>query len=187
MKGEDDRRIRKTKSALKQAFISLLSRKDIKEISVRELTELADVNRGTFYLHYRDMYDLFATMEGEVLAEFEKFIRTYQSHPPLQISLLLNLFQYIGDNMQVFRAILKTGETKFLDQLIEICRPPDGNEFQRIYKNWKPEHYHYNYDFISHGCVAMMRRWLEQGMPETPEYMARMAEQMIITCVENFR
>ena len=38
MKGEDDRRIRKTKSALKRAFINLLSQKDIKEISVRELT-----------------------------------------------------------------------------------------------------------------------------------------------------
>jgi AcrR family transcriptional regulator len=187
MRGEDDRRIRKTKSALKQAFISLLSQKDIKEISVRELTELADVNRGTFYLHYRDVYDFFTGIEGEVLTEFEKFIHTYQEHPTLQLSLLLKLFQYIADNVLVFRAIIKTGESKYLDRLIEICRPPDKDEFQRIYKHWAPEHYHYNYDFIAHGCVAMLRRWLEQGMPETPEYMAQLAEGMIITCVGNFR
>jgi AcrR family transcriptional regulator len=187
MKGGDDRRIRKTKSALKQAFIDLLSQKDIKEISVRELTELADVNRGTFYLHYRDVYDFFRHIEGDVLTEFEKFIQTYQNHPPQQLSLLLNLFQYIAENVQVFQAILKTGETKFLDRLIRICRPPDTGEFQRIYENWRPEHYLYNYDFVAHGCVAMLRRWLEQGMPETPEYMAQLAERMIMVCVENFR
>jgi AcrR family transcriptional regulator len=187
MKGEDDRRIRKTKSALKRAFIDLLSWKDIKEISVRELTELADVNRGTFYLHYRDVYDFFTHIEEEVLVEFEKFIQTYQNHPPLQLSLLLSLFRYIAENIQVFQAILKTGETKFLDRLIGICRPPDEEEFQRLYKNWAPEHYRYNYDFVAHGCVAMLRRWLEQGMPETPEYMANLAEQMIITCQANFR
>ncbi|MDR3192942.1 MAG: TetR/AcrR family transcriptional regulator [Treponema sp.] len=187
MKGEDDRRIRKTRAALKQAFINLLSKKDIKEISVRELTEQADVNRGTFYLHYRDVYDFFTHIEGEVLAEFERFIQTYQNHPPLQLSLLLNLFQYIVENAQVFQAILKTGETKFLDRLIEICRPPDTAEFERLYENWTPEHYHYNYDFVAHGCVAMLRRWLKQGMPETPEYMAELAERMILSCVENFR
>ncbi|MDR0451308.1 MAG: TetR/AcrR family transcriptional regulator, partial [Treponema sp.] len=177
----------KTKSALKQAFISLLAQKSIKEISVRELTDLADINRGTFYLHYRDVYDFFTSIEGEVLAEFDRFIQTYQHHPPLQLSLLLNLFQYIADNVQVFQAILKNGETKFLDRLIGICRPLDEGEFQRLYEHWTPEHYSYNYDFIAHGCVAMLRRWLEQGMPETPEYMAHLAEQMIITCVKNFR
>jgi AcrR family transcriptional regulator len=188
MKGEDDRRIRKTKTALKQAFIELLTQKDIKDISVRELTDRADVNRGTFYLHYRDMYDFFQNIEGEVLAQFENFIQTYQSHPtPLQVSVLLNLFQYIADNVQVFRAILRTGETRFLDRLIEICRPKDKGEFRRFYKHWKPEHYQYNYDFIAYGAVAMMRHWLEQGMPETPEYMAHMAEQMILSSVENFR
>jgi AcrR family transcriptional regulator len=186
MKDEDDRRIRKTKSALKRAFINLLSKKDIKEISVRELTELADINRGTFYLHYQDVYDFFTHIEGEVLEEFEKFIQTYQDHPHLQLSLLLSLFQYIADNVLVFRAIIKTGETKFLDRLIGICRPPDKEEFQRLYKHWSPEHYNYNYDFIAHGCVAMMRRWLEQGMAETPEYMANLAEQMIISCEKNF-
>jgi AcrR family transcriptional regulator len=186
MRDGDDRRIRKTKAALKQAFISLLSQKDIKEISVRELTELADVNRGTFYLHYRDVYDFFSQIEGEVLMEFEKFIQTYQKHPPLQVSLLLGLFRYIAENIRVFQVILKTGGTKFLDRLIGICRPLDKAEFQRLYGNWASEHYLYNYDFIAHGCVAILRRWLEQGMIETPEYMAGLAERMIMACEKHF-
>ncbi len=54
-----DRRKRKTKALLRQTLTRLLLEKDLKDITISELTELADINRGTFYLHYRDIYDLF--------------------------------------------------------------------------------------------------------------------------------
>ena len=53
-----DRRVRKTRESLITALITLLEKKNINEISVRELSELADINRGTFYLHYKDPYDM---------------------------------------------------------------------------------------------------------------------------------
>ena len=53
-----DRRIRKTRKQLKDCLISLLKTKRIQDITVRELTEMADLNRGTFYLHYKDVFDL---------------------------------------------------------------------------------------------------------------------------------
>ena len=56
---ETDRRKRKTKALLRQTLTQLLMHKDLKDITISELTEMADVNRGTFYLHYRDIYDLF--------------------------------------------------------------------------------------------------------------------------------
>ena len=49
-----DRRVRKTKKQLRLALMELLAEKSAKSISVRELTERADINRGTFYIHYRD-------------------------------------------------------------------------------------------------------------------------------------
>ena len=53
-----DRRVRKTKKQLRLALMELLAEKSAKSISVRELTERADINRGTFYIHYRDVGDL---------------------------------------------------------------------------------------------------------------------------------
>lgn len=53
-----DRRVRKTKAQLLQSLMTLMQEKDIKDISVKELSDLADINRGTFYLHYRDVYDM---------------------------------------------------------------------------------------------------------------------------------
>ena len=59
---ENDRRTKRTKLLLKNAFTELLSMKTLNEISVKELCELADINRGTFCLHYQDIYDLLASI-----------------------------------------------------------------------------------------------------------------------------
>lgn len=58
-----DRRVRKTQSAIKKAFIQLLKQKDLDHITIHDITEAADINRGTFYLHYEDKYDLLEKME----------------------------------------------------------------------------------------------------------------------------
>ena len=53
-----DRRVRKTKRQLRLALMKLMAEKSVKDISVRELAAIADINRGTFYIHYKDVYDL---------------------------------------------------------------------------------------------------------------------------------
>ncbi len=53
-----DRRVRKTRRQLKECLTRLLKEKKIQDITVRELAEMADINRGTFYLHYKDVFDL---------------------------------------------------------------------------------------------------------------------------------
>ena len=61
-----DRRVRKTKRQLRQALMDLMSEKPSKSISVRELAERADINRGTFYIHYKDVSDLLQRLEDEM-------------------------------------------------------------------------------------------------------------------------
>lgn len=53
-----DRRVRKTRKQLRECLITLLKEKKVQDITVRELTDMADLNRGTFYLHYKDVFDL---------------------------------------------------------------------------------------------------------------------------------
>ena len=65
-----DRRVRKTRKQLRECLIALLKEKKVQDITVRELTDMADLNRGTFYLHYKDVCDLLEKTEAELLADF---------------------------------------------------------------------------------------------------------------------
>lgn len=53
-----DRRIQKTKDAIIKAFVELMAEKNFEQITINEIADRADVNRGTVYLHYVDKYDL---------------------------------------------------------------------------------------------------------------------------------
>ncbi|MBQ6456167.1 MAG: TetR family transcriptional regulator [Mogibacterium sp.] len=54
-----DRRTAKTQKAITNAFTALLAKKELDKITVREIAEIADINRATFYKHYLDVYDLY--------------------------------------------------------------------------------------------------------------------------------
>ena len=55
---KSDARVRYTQRVIKGAFLSLLREKPVNKITVKEVCELAELNRATFYAHYSDVYDL---------------------------------------------------------------------------------------------------------------------------------
>ena len=69
MAGKVDRRVRKTKSQLREGLARLMLQKSIKEITVKELVDEVDINRSTFYLHYTDIYQMLQQIEEDALEE----------------------------------------------------------------------------------------------------------------------
>lgn len=65
----EDRRIRQTKEKLRNALAELMKEKGFESIRIHDLTERADINRGTFYLHYKDKYDLLEQNENEIIQD----------------------------------------------------------------------------------------------------------------------
>lgn len=70
-----DRRVAKTKKAIKTAFAKLLSEKDINSITVKDVADCADINRKTFYNYYAGVYQVIDEIENDIIAEFDKTIR----------------------------------------------------------------------------------------------------------------
>lgn len=62
-----DLRIEKTKKSIINAFLQLRSQKTLAKITIKELSELAKINKATFYLHYHDIYDLSESLENEII------------------------------------------------------------------------------------------------------------------------
>jgi len=63
-----DRRVRKTEEQLVKGLTKLMKTKSIKNITVRELADEVDINRSTFYLHYKDIFDMVEKIENELAA-----------------------------------------------------------------------------------------------------------------------
>ncbi|PKK40717.1 hypothetical protein ABB02_00050 [Clostridiaceae bacterium JG1575] len=64
-----DLRKRKTRAAIRAAFLELIAEKNVARITVTELSERAAINKSTFYLHYRDLLDLLEELEEELILQ----------------------------------------------------------------------------------------------------------------------
>lgn len=69
-----DRRTRKTKKAIRHAFAELLSQKDINDITIRDIADLADINRKTFYNYYSGIYQIVDEIENDIVHAFESVL-----------------------------------------------------------------------------------------------------------------
>ena len=182
---KEDRRVRRTKKLLTQALTKLLQEKQVQDITVKELTDLADMNRGTFYLYYSDIFDmlekiedgLFEALDG-ILARHEEEAITSQTKP-----MLLDLFRFIQENREMCRVLLSAnGDMNFLHRLNEVMREKCKTAWLAMVKERKAESddaFDYHYSFVVFGCAGLIRAWVNRDCPESAERMAETADAMI--------
>ena len=119
MEAKTDRRIKRTRYLLVHALTSLMLKKSIKDITVKELCESVDINRGTFYLHYKDIYDMLEQTEQELLEQFEQVFKNYHPDhtPDFPYPLFVEIFQIIDQNSNLCCALLSpNGDISFLSR-----------------------------------------------------------------------
>ena len=120
-----DRRVRKTKRQLRLALMKLMAEKSVKDISVRELAAIADINRGTFYIHYKDVYDLLSSLEDELAEGLVVVCRRHNAKDSegKTYPYLMELYQYIEQNADLCHVLLgKNGDIAFTDRICHILR-----------------------------------------------------------------
>lgn len=181
--GQTDRRVRRTRTRLQQAMLELLQKKDARSITVRELTQRADVNRGTFYAHYKDVFDLLDQMEAEL---FERLSSLLSSYAPEDLQkgltpLLTDVFRFVRDDPVLRLAFLdeRTQDSFFrrLDQLIyQKCQ----EDWQGLFLPLEQQLWGCCLDFLVSGAVGLARGWMGRGFQEEPEQMAQLANRLIL-------
>ena len=178
---KEDRRVRRTKKMLTQALTQLLQEKQINEITVKELTDLADMNRGTFYLYYKDIFDMLEKIEDGLFEAFEEIVFLHEHDDVSQQTkpILLDLFRFIEDNQEMCRVLLSPhGDMNFLHRLNEVVR----EKCLQMWPNKEDKNdatFEYHYSFVVYGCVGVFRAWLNSECQEPAEKMAEMADAMI--------
>ena len=101
-----DRRVKKTEKALAETLSTLLVNKKIQAITIRELTETADVHRSTFYTHYKDIYDLYDQLESNFFRDLNEILSYDPAHSYEE--LYTRLIDYVYANTFLYRLLSST-------------------------------------------------------------------------------
>ena len=174
-----DRRIRKTKKQLKQGLAKLMIQKSINEISVKELVELVDINRSTFYLHYSDIYSLMEEVEGDVMEEIREIIKTHPMGVEDNTFLFMeDIFQVFEDNKDVCKALMgKNGDGNFIRKIEDIVKENAMKQLEILFPELKAD-LDYAFSFCMSGCMGIISHWLFNNGQEEPKHMSKLMFSM---------
>ena len=175
-----DRRVRKTRALLLQGLVKMMETHDIQDISVKELTELVDINRGTFYLHYDDIYDMLHKVEDEMFQEFNEIMeqKTSPTEMMSHTGLLLEFFCFLNRHRDLARVMIGPhGDLAFVNRLKEQI---EKRTLQFLESAQSDANYEYLCSFIITGCVGVVETWLKEADPKSPEEMAKILGTMLL-------
>lgn len=182
MAGEKiDRRVKYTKMVLEESLITLMEKKDISKITIKEICEKADINRSTFYAHYRDQYDLLRKIENKFLAAIQAYLENFDKKYTEDIVLITEkIFQYIRKNARICRLLLsERGDFTFQKKIMKLVYDLIISEITGNNKITK-EDAEYVYSFTVSGCVGFVQKWLDDGMKKSPRCMAETIVNLIL-------
>jgi len=197
-KTKTDRRIQRTRQALRSALLELIKEKGYDSISTEEITERANVARATFYLHYKDKEDLlleeFNEMANERVQVFSEM--PFSAWFPMQETNernvaknntdrpLLMVFQHIKDNSEIYYILLKSAKS---GRIVERIRKIGTEAIAKFVENKLkatpfPITFNVPIDFfaayVSGALLSTVDWWLEEDMRHTPEEVAKLFRKL---------
>lgn len=169
-----DRRIVKTKEAINKAFLELFSEKEFQHITINDISERANVNRGTVYLHFTDKYDLLDKSIEDHLNKLVTFC-SHHDNNAAHVSLISELqpvFEYFETNFLFFSSMFANRRTfVFRERLLRFVS--DSVERKLADRRSRSAINHeLNAQFMASAFVGIVEWWIQRDMPHPPAYMA---------------
>ncbi|MGF7437083.1 TetR/AcrR family transcriptional regulator [Lentilactobacillus senioris] len=171
---KNNRRTKYTIDTIQRALIELLNTAPIEKITVTQICELADVNRGTFYRYFLDPYDCLEKIETKFMAVVEEKMLALPDIPEVGVisfvkSHLLLALEQVAENADLMKMVFLSGHSKMLQNLfnIENATKPGPVTVDNIKTEQQRDQY-YNQEYYGTAVLSIIKAWLRLDMPETP-------------------
>lgn len=174
-----DRRSRKTRTAINDAFWKLMHKMDFEDITIRDITDEADIHRATFYLHFEDKYDL---LEKNICEMFYKLIEEDEallaSNASFSYDILLKFVLHCDEYFDFYSTMLHNRGTLF---------------FEKTFKEFLLERQKMRYDFFpgefverelsiqfyTSAVIGSIEWWIKNNRPLSPENMTQQLYELL--------
>lgn len=169
---KEDRRVRRTRTNIRRAFLELLDEKNYTQITVTELAERADINRKTFYAYYTGMEDLLFDMEKEILDQYELLCSRVNFFLPN-----FNGMAYFGEinaliqqNLPLLNRLGRLGVVPDLVVRIKDMTVRNFMENNMGLEDQTDIRIGLTAEFLAMGVLAMFSKWRMEGEMDLSEF-----------------
>lgn len=174
-----------TRTRIKRAFTELLGEKGFDALTVSDLTRRAGINRGTFYLHFVDKYDLLDQLEGEVIEKLgEILLRPMPDRGGYDLGTIFpyervrEALSFVQGDVDFVSAVSgQGGDSRFSDKLKRLMGDLLDQGFRRAGARVRadgPYPAEYAREILLSHVMAIIGLWLRRRCAESPEEVARM-------------
>lgn len=174
-----------TKVKLKNSFIKLVREKGLDNVTVSDLARDSKINRGTFYLHYLDKYDLMEKLEEQAINDLKQILlfdkNTENLNDPIELipyDAILKALIYVKNDFDFIKTLASDGgDPNFILMIKEILSQMIDSKIQQSEKltfsqKMLPEDY--AREILLSSMVAILVLWIKKDAAESPEEIAVM-------------
>lgn len=171
-----------SKEKIKNSFINLISKYGFDKLTVTDITRDANINRGTFYLHYTDKYNLIELLKEDIMNDLEEIFYSEVTSKGEDIdeiisyNIILKSIVYLKSNFNLIRAMYTAeGDSKFMLSLRNILEKllftklKDSAGLNFSNDEIKME---YAIELFLHSIISVISLWIRRDGSESPEEIA---------------
>ena len=182
LKNPEDRRARRSRKLLKESLLELMKRKTFSDISVRDVTDAADMNRATFYLHYSGTAELLQSVEEDLLAELQSLVDAHMQET-FAVGSVAPVFEPVLDfaveHRETCAVLFASSEASGFFQSIQRLVHENGAPLVRTwFQPEDPRLTDYLLNFLAWGFIGLLAEWFEKDMALPKAELLAAAQRM---------
>ena len=173
-----DVRVKLTKKMIFEAFLSILKRKSMAKMTVKEICVLAGINRTTFYKYYKDTYDLLEQIEDELIDNLQANLEHIDKSSLSDIFTII--LTDISEKRELYVALFSESQGKvFRKRLFSLCYEDNKKVLLEYFPGLPEDKQEWMYYFIADGCNSVLRQWIHGGFKQSIEEMVDFLQKLI--------
>ncbi len=188
--GKTDPRIVRSKAALREALLRLMSRQTFASVTITDIVKEANYNRGTFYANYANKEALLDDMISEVIRDLlQAFRAPYEHVPVLDLNELhansVKIFEHIRNHSKLYTVFTKSDALPALrERMFAALKAIMREEFVREDDDLDPE---LPLIYAIHGLLGLIFHWIEGGYVQPASYMQEQLVKMLTRRTANVK
>ncbi|UCZ54765.1 TetR family transcriptional regulator C-terminal domain-containing protein [Bacillus shivajii] len=170
-----DRRKKYTRKVLRESLMKRMQDKPLSSITIKEVCELADINRSTFYSHYTDLYDLLYQIEDDIIEDMNQTLSAYNYNENEEaIQMTVKLLEYLAKNHESCQTLFSEhGDPNFQKKVMMLAQSHLLKSLM-VNDHHVPHYSEYLALYIANGSIIVVQHWLKNGLKEPPNEVAEL-------------